>query len=64
MQLVLTDRTPSLKISAGGIVSRHIWRFADLATRLDFLLAGFGWCNMPSHMIAEHVASGRLKGLA
>ncbi|HLX97086.1 MAG TPA: LysR substrate-binding domain-containing protein, partial [Roseiarcus sp.] len=40
------------------------WRFADLATRLDFLLAGFGWCNMPSHMVAGHVAAGRLKKLA
>jgi DNA-binding transcriptional LysR family regulator len=42
-------------------VSLHLWRFADLATRLEFLLAGFGWCNMPSHMVADHVAAGRLK---
>ena len=47
----------------GRNLSRHIWRFADLTTRLDFLLAGFGWCNMPSHMVAEHVAAGRLKRL-
>src|SRR5271154_3683243 len=64
VQLVLTDRTPLTQNWIGGIVSRHIWRFADLATRLDFLLAGFGWCNMPSHMVAEHVASGRLKRLS
>jgi DNA-binding transcriptional LysR family regulator len=63
VQLVLTDRTPLTQNLSGGIVSRHIWRFADLATRLDFLLAGFGWCNMPSHMVAEHVAAGRLKRL-
>jgi len=63
VQLVLTDRTPLTQNWIGGIVSRHIWRFADLATRLDFLLAGFGWCNMPSHMVAEHVAAGRLKKL-
>ena len=63
VQLVLTDRTPLTHNLSGGIVSRHIWRFADLATRLDFLLAGFGWCNMPSHMVAEHVAAGRLKKL-
>jgi len=47
----------------GGIISHHVWRFADLATRLEFLLAGFGWCNMPWHMIEEHVAAGRLKRL-
>jgi DNA-binding transcriptional LysR family regulator len=63
VQLVLTDRTSLTQHLSGGIVSRHIWRFADLATRLDFLLAGFGWCNMPSHMVSEHVAAGRLKRL-
>jgi DNA-binding transcriptional LysR family regulator len=63
VQLVLTDRTPLTQNLSGGILSRHIWRFADLTTRLDFLLAGFGWCNMPSHMVSEHVAAGRLKRL-
>jgi len=63
VQLVLTDRTPLTQNLSGGILSRHIWRFADLTTRLDFLLAGFGWCNMPSHMVSEHVAAGRLRRL-
>jgi DNA-binding transcriptional LysR family regulator len=63
VQLVLTDRTPLTHNLFGGIVSRHIWRFADLATRLDFLLAGFGWCNMPSHMVSDHIAAGLLKKL-
>ncbi|WP_158817109.1 LysR family transcriptional regulator [Methylocapsa sp. S129] len=63
VQLVLTDRTPLTHNIGGGIVSHHIWRFADLATRLEFLLAGFGWCNMPAHMVADHIAAGRLKRL-
>ena len=63
VQLVLTDRTPLTQNLSGGILSRHIWRFADLSTRLDFLLAGFGWCNMPSHMVSDHVGAGRLKRL-
>jgi DNA-binding transcriptional LysR family regulator len=63
VQLVLTDRTALTQNWVGGIVSRHLWRFADLATRLDFLLAGFGWCNMPSHMVAEYITTGRLKKL-
>jgi DNA-binding transcriptional LysR family regulator len=64
VQLVLTDRTPLTQHTlGGGIVSHHIWRFADLATRLEFLLAGFGWCNMPVHMVADHIAAGRLKRL-
>ena len=63
VQLVLTDRTALTQNWVGGVVSRQLWRFADLATRLEFLLAGFGWCNMPSHMVAEHIAAGRLKKL-
>jgi DNA-binding transcriptional LysR family regulator len=63
IQLVLTDRTPLTQHSGGGIVSHHVWRFADLSTRLEFLLAGFGWCNMPAHMVIGHVEEGRLKRL-
>jgi DNA-binding transcriptional LysR family regulator len=43
-----------------GVVSPNVWRFADLHVRLEFLLAGFGWCNMPRHVVAEHLAQGRL----
>ncbi len=63
VQLVLTDRTPLSQNLRGGIVSLHIWRFAELATRLEYLLAGFGWCNMPKHMVADHIRAGRLKEL-
>ncbi len=63
VQLVLTDRTPLTQNFSGGIVGHHIWRFADLSTRLEFLLAGFGWCNMPFHIVREHIAAGRLKAL-
>jgi DNA-binding transcriptional LysR family regulator len=62
VQLVLTDRTPLNQINA-GVISHRIWRFADLTTRLDFLLAGFGWCNMPEHMVASHITAGRIKRL-
>src|ERR1700735_1718076 len=63
VQLVLTDRTPVTQNLSGGILSRHIWRFADLTTRLDFLLAGFGWCHMAGHMVSQHGRGGRLKRL-
>src|SRR5271166_1777490 len=64
VQLVLTGKTAYAQNMRGGIVSHHLWRFADLATRLEFLLAGFGWCNMPQHMVEEHIAAGRLKRLS
>jgi DNA-binding transcriptional LysR family regulator len=63
VQLVLTDRTPLTQNFSGGIVSHHVWRFADLSTRLEFLLAGFGWCNMPLHLVEGPIADGRLKRL-
>jgi hypothetical protein len=30
-----------------GVVGNRVWRFVDLARRLDFLLADIGWCKMP-----------------
>lgn len=60
VQLVLTDRTQITAGHAGGIISHRIWRFADLGTRLAYLLAGFGWCNMPLHAVEQHIARGAL----
>ena len=60
VQLVLTDRTQITARFSGGILSRRIWRFADLGTRLEYLLAGFGWCNMPLHLVDPHIAGGQL----
>jgi len=62
-QLVLTERTPLSQRMSGGILSARLWRFIDLATRLDYLLAGFGWCHMPLHLVEPHIAAGRLKRL-
>ena len=46
------------------MISHRKWRFADLTTRLEFLLAGFGWCRrMPTHLVRDHIAAGRLKVL-
>ena len=63
VQLILTDRTQITVGLSGSVISHHIWRFADLGTRLEFLLAGFGWCYMPIHIVREHILAGRLKVL-
>lgn len=59
VQLVLSD-----PVEPGGpnygLSSARLWRFVDLARRLDFLLAGFGWCRMPEHLVADAIADGRL----
>lgn len=62
VQLILTDPGQS-----GGqsfsVVSSKIWRFIDIARRLEFMVAGFGWGNMPYHLVADYLADGRLKQL-
>ncbi|HLJ20661.1 MAG TPA: LysR family transcriptional regulator [Stellaceae bacterium] len=60
VQLVITDRTPLTAGFSGNILSRRIWRFADMNTRLQYLLDGFGWCYMPAHLVHAHLAAGRL----
>jgi DNA-binding transcriptional LysR family regulator len=63
VQLVVTDRSPLSQNLKGAIYSARVWRFADFSTRLDYLLAGFGWCHMPWHMVRDHIRAGRLKQL-
>lgn len=61
IQLVLSDAGSGTWMR--GVVSHKVWRFADLRVRLEFLLEGFGWCNMPRHVVADHLAQGRLVAL-
>lgn len=60
VQLILTDGRPEARDVTNGVVSSKVWRFADLARRLDFLLEGLGWGSMPTHMVSDHIATGRL----
>ncbi len=59
VQLILTDplQMPGPSFS---VVSPRVWRFVDIARRLEFLLAGFGWCTMPLHLVEPHLKAGRL----
>jgi DNA-binding transcriptional LysR family regulator len=63
VQLVLTGRNAFAQSLRGGVVSPHVWRFVDQTVRLEFLLSGFGWCNMPLHLVEEHIQAGRLRRL-
>lgn len=62
VQLVLSDPVDPGG-AAYGLSSARLWRFVDLGRRLDFLLAGFGWCRMPEHLVATAVAEARLVAL-
>lgn len=59
VQLVLSDPIDTTGPSY-GLVSARLWRFVDIQRRLDMLLAGFGWCRMPEHLISQPLAEGRL----
>jgi len=59
VQLVLSD--PSAPDGPSyGVMSTKAWRFVELGRRLDFLLAGLGWCRMPEPLVAPLLAEGRL----
>jgi len=63
-QLVLTDRSGRSGTVMRGVISPRVWRFADVATRHAFVLAGLGFCNMPIDIVRDDLESGRLVRIA
>ena len=63
IQLVLSDPAAPNGPSY-GVVGTKAWRFVELGRRLDFLLAGLGWCRMPEYLVSSHLTDGRLVALA
>lgn len=59
VQLILTDAQQRSGPSF-SVVSARVWRFVDIARRLEFLLAGFGWGTMPRHLVQPLIDDGRL----
>lgn len=59
-QLVLTDRSSLTKGQQHSVAGEDNWRLADLPTKLACLSAGFGWGNMPLHMVEAPLAAGQL----
>lgn len=62
-QLILTDGVIGSDAPSWGVVSPHVWRFADLGRRLEFLLEGFGWGTLPTHLAEPHIRDRRLAQL-
>lgn len=63
VQLVLSD--PSAPEGPNyGIVGTKLWRFVELGRRLNFVIAGLGWCRMPERLVAPLLTEGRLIRLA
>lgn len=59
VQLVLSDALGT-DGQSHGVIGTRTWRFVDLGRRLDFLLAGFGWCKMPPFVVEPYLKDGRL----
>lgn len=59
VQLVLSN-SDGPGAASYGVIGTRVWRFVDLGRRLDFLLAGFGWCRMPSYLVKPYIAKRRL----
>lgn len=60
VQLVLTDRSDLTRGREFSVSSPLTWRLADLSTKHAFLKDCVGWGGMPTHMVAEDIAAGRL----
>jgi DNA-binding transcriptional LysR family regulator len=63
IQLVLSDSSAPDGPSY-GVIGMRTWRFVELGRRLDFLLAGMGWCRMPEQIVSPLLAAGRLLRLS
>src|SRR6201991_5189165 len=61
VQLVLTDRSTLSQGQSFGVLSKNVWRLADMGARHAFLRAGFGFGNMPRFMVEDDIASGKLR---
>ena len=63
VQLVLSDPSapdgPTYRI-----VSTKAWRFVELGRRLDFVIAGLGWCRMPEQLVTPLLVERRFVRLA
>lgn len=60
IQIVLSDPTPLSSGNNFGVLSTNTWRIGDMGAKLAFLRAGFGWGQMPLHMVEKDIHDGAL----
>ncbi|HKC52664.1 MAG TPA: LysR family transcriptional regulator [Myxococcota bacterium] len=63
VQLVLTDRSKLSEGHSYGVYSQNAWRLADIGAKHAFLRAGFGFGYLPVSMVADDIASDRLRAV-
>jgi DNA-binding transcriptional LysR family regulator len=60
VQLVLTDPSELSEGRNFGVLSKRTWRLSDLGAKRAFLKAGFGWGQMPLHVVEKDIREGSL----
>lgn len=60
IQLVISDISQMTKGKDFGVFAYRTWRMTDTSTKRDLILSGLGWGGLPTWMILEDVAAGRL----
>ncbi len=60
VQIVIMDRSPLTAGQDRAVYSERTWRVADLDTKREMILAGFGWGLMPSHRVRDDLSAGPL----
>lgn len=63
VQIVVSDRSSLTAGRDRGVFSARTWRVADLDSKREMILAGFGWGLMPVHRVADDLSAGRLAPL-
>lgn len=61
VQLVITDPTHLSRGTDFGVLSTSTWRLGDMGAKHAFLREGFGWGQMPLHLVEEDIRNRRLK---
>jgi DNA-binding transcriptional LysR family regulator len=60
IQLVISDVSTMTKGRDFGVFAYRTWRMTDMSTKRDLILSGLGWGGLPTWMILDDVAAGRL----
>jgi DNA-binding transcriptional LysR family regulator len=60
IQLVISDVSQVTKGRDFGVFAYRTWRMTDMSIKRDLILSGLGWGGLPTWMILDDVAAGRL----
>jgi len=63
IQLVISDMSTVTKGRDFGVFAYRTWRMTDMSTKRDLILSGLGWGGLPTWMVLDDIAAGRLVAL-